>query len=135
MSKSDTAARAVTALERIATQASRIEVIANIVGDFLGHKSDLYQRLEQEVRVSKSIIEQAKDEATTKVEATAAATEGFAVKGNPEQTDKGETSPSDVPEYVQEFLNEIQEIFESQDMKIKIHPVPLTSISDILKKL
>lgn len=124
MSKSDTASRAITALERIATQASRIEVIANIVGDFLGHKSDLYQRLEQEVRVSKSILAQMQDEATTKVEEAA----------------KPQNTEEEVPAEVQAVMDGLLEVLKAQGLDVKIIPVRLgdtapLSILDILNKI
>lgn len=128
----------VTVIERLATQASRLEAIANTVGDFLGHQSDLYQRLHQEVVVTKSIFNQVQDEATAKVEETAAKAE------MPKNYDNdGGPAPSGlrpVPPEVQAVLDSIVETFKEAGIEVEmiqmptLHRGPL-NIADILKKL
>lgn len=111
----------VTLIERIETQASRLEVLRNAVGTVLSHNSTLYEKLEHEVRVSKSILAQAQDEATTKVET------------------KAETVEPDVPAEVQAVIDGLMAALKEQGIDATIMPVPVhrgpLNIADILKKL
>lgn len=127
--------RAVTVLERIATQASRLEAIAEIVGGFLGRGSDLYQRLDQEVHVSKSIYAQVQDEATSKVEAAMPKNYDNGSDGT-----GGAKAEPDVPEEVQAIINGLMSALKEQGIEATIIPVPMPrgpslNIADILKKL
>ena len=121
----NTSGRAVSLIERIGTQASRLEELANAVGTLFGINSTIYEKLVHEMRVSKSILAQAQDEATTKVEEKAK-----------------EPGSSDVPEEVDAIMQAIEKALKEAGLEASIIPVPIKrgpftpmSIRDILNKL
>lgn len=122
----NTSGRAVTLIERIGTQAHRLEAMANALSAIFGDETKIVADLRHEVVVSQSILLQAKGEATAKVEAKV------------EESSKPDLPP--VPEEVQAVLDGIVESFRAAGLDVEVVQMPVTrgpikDIRDILKNL
>ena len=112
----------VTIIERLTLQHQRIEGFALAVAALFGHDNKLAQDLHHEAVVTRSILDQVKDEATAKVEETAAA----------------EPAEREVPPEVKAILDGIVAQFKDAGIDVVVHEMPIPrvgSIADILKKI
>lgn len=110
----------ISIIERLSLQAQRMQAMTDSLAKVFGPETLLVDNLTREVAVTLSIRDQAKAEATIKVEETAAASTA-APETKPEAKEA-------IPDHIQDVADHITRLLKAQGFDVNIIPVGLSKL-------